>query len=224
MALIIGIDDAGRGPVIGPMVLAGCMIDDKVTECLIEMGVKDSKMLTPERRDELAPKITDVCKQFHVEITHAHEIDSTLNSGTNLNKLEAIKCARIINELNEGKEKIKVIIDCPSINREAWKITLLEFVENKENLEFVVVHKADRDYPIVGAASILAKTTRDAEIEKLKKLIGVDFGSGYPSDPTTTKFLKENHKNFSEHKIFRTTWQTYKNLIDKTPDEQKTLF
>jgi len=141
--------------------------------------------------------------------------------GINLNKIEAIKAAEIINTLNNG-EKIKVILDCPSNNIPAWRSYLLTNIEKKDNLEIVCEWKADVNHPCVSAASILAKTTRDFEVEKIKKLVGQDFGSGYPSDPITKKFLKDYYAKHQKDGIFRETWGTVKD--HKKGKAQKTLF
>jgi len=219
--LILGIDDSGRGPVIGPMVLAGCLITEELSCEFKEKGVKDSKMLTAKKREALAKIIKEKAIAYHVVQADPTEIEMKMKNGTNLNDLEAIKAAEIINKLNKGTEPIKVILDCPSPNRKAWEIYLRRFVNNKDNLDFVVEHKADVNYPSVSAASILAKTTRDAEIEKIKKKIGVDFGSGYPADPLTCKFLRDYSQKHENDGIFRKTWQTWKDVCKER--EQKNL-
>lgn len=210
--LIIGIDDSGRGPIIGPMVLAGVLVDESISEQFKAHGVKDSKQLLPRKRRLLAKFIKTNALSYEIVQANPEEIEMKMKTGVNLNKLEAIKAAEIINTLNLGKEPIKVILDCPSPNTLAWKNYLLKYIHKPDNLEFVVEHKADINYPSVSAASILAKTTRDAEIEKIKKKIGIDFGSGYPSDPTTCKFLREHADKHKDDGIFRKTWQTWKDL------------
>jgi len=210
--LVIGIDDAGKGPVIGPMVLAGCLTTDEVEKEFKEKGVKDSKMLTPRRREILVKLIKEKALAYHVIKISPDEIDTRNGNGTNLNQLEAIKMAEIINALNKKTGQIKVYIDCPSVNIPAWTNYLKKYVEHLDNLEIISEHKADINYPCVSAASIIAKTTRDEEIETLKKKIGVDFGSGYPADPTTCKFLQEHAKKHEHDGIFRKTWQTWKDL------------
>ena len=99
--LELGIDDAGRGPVIGPMVLAGCLIDDKTATKFKKWGVRDSKQLTPKRREFLAQKIRDEADTFKVVIADADEINIKQDSGTNLNAIEALKVAKIINKINK---------------------------------------------------------------------------------------------------------------------------
>jgi len=223
MALLIGIDDAGRGPVIGPMILAGILIDKKDEPLLKELGVKDSKKLTPEKRQEIVTHLKKY--KYHVEFTSAEEIDSRTKIGINLNKIEAIKAANIINALTkELNEKVKVVIDCPSPNTKAWKGTVTGYL-SKQSLEVIELfceHKADVNHLSCSAASIIAKTTRDNEVEKIKQEIGIDFGSGYCSDPLTCKFLQEHSKQFEEKGIIRKSWDTWTQL--KAKQEQKKLF
>ena len=198
MALVCGIDEAGRGPVIGPMVMAGVMVEESEFGILKGMGVKDSKLLTPKQREELMPSIIRMAKGHKIIIVSAHEVDEALISETsNLNWLEAQVTASILNALKPDK----AIVDCPSTNVAAYTRYLLNLLANKE-MRMVVEHKADVNWVVVGAASIIAKVTRDAEIEKLKKKYG-DFGSGYISDPKTKDFLKKNYSKCPE--IFRKT-------------------
>ncbi len=218
--LIIGIDDAGRGPLIGPMMLAGVLLEEKDEKYLKEEGVDDSKKLTHPVRVKLAETIKDSVKAFEVVSTSATQIDHSLNTGINLNTLEAMKTAEIINKLNNKKDKIKVIVDCPSVNTKAWRATLLGYIHHSENLEVLCEHKADANHPSVSAASILAKVAREEAVTKLQEEYG-NMGSGYPSDPTTIVFLKKHGKRLKDSGIFRTTWSTWKQLF---PDaKQKTL-
>lgn len=211
--LKLGIDDAGRGPVIGPMILAGCLIDSELESEFKKLGIKDSKQLTPGRREILAEIIRSKAAAFEITHTSPNEITEKNRVKINLNTLEAIKSAEIINKLVERNKnvKISVYIDCPSPNIPAWQLEVEKRIHNKLNLDIHCEHKADVNHPCVSAASILAKTTRDAEIEKIKSKLGIDFGSGYTSDPVTCKFLKENATKLKDLGIFRQTWSTWKN-------------
>ena len=220
--LIIGIDDAGRGPVIGPMVLAGVLIDKSVEKDLIKLGIKDSKMLSPKKREQLAREIEERAIATHRVVISVDEIDNQKTDGLNLNQREAIAAAMIINKLNDGKENINVVIDCPSVNLEAWKDEVDKYLVAKANIHLVCEHKADANHIIVGAASILAKVRRDCEVKKIRERIGVDFGSGYPSDPVTRKFIYEHYKEFEGKGIFRESWSTIKK--HKAHGIQKKLF
>jgi len=212
---ILGIDDAGRGPVIGPMILAGCLIDEATEKEFKKLGIKDSKELTPKRREFLAVIIREKAETFEIALAYPNEIDENLTSGTNLNQLEAIKIAEIINKINKGKDRIKVIIDCPSVGISKWADFLKTKIDNLSNLEIVCEHKADKNHISVSAASILAKSAREKEMDKLKKIYGEEIGSGYTSDPSTIKFLEKNAQKHEDSGIFRKTWETWKVTINK---------
>ena len=209
MVLICGIDEARRGPVLGPMVMCGAMIDEEDLAKLVALKPRDSKLMTAAEREHLYPKLLSVLKHYKVIIIQPNEIDKAVHGhdGLNLNKLEARKSAEILNEF----EPDKAIIDCPSNNIHSYKIYLKKLVKNKK-VELVLEHNAER-YPLVAAASIIAKVTGDREIEKIKKQIGIDFGSGYMSDPKTVEFLKNNFEKYPE--LFRKSWFPYQELVNK---------
>lgn len=219
--LILGIDEAGRGPVIGPMVLAGCLMDEKTEKELKELGVKDSKQLTQKRREFLEQKIKEKSETFEIVLASPEQIDYANSKGVNLNALEAIKAAGIINKINKGFKKIKVIIDCPSPSIIKWQDFLKTKINNLSNLEISCEHKADKNHVSVSAASILAKCIREKEMTKLKEIYGDCMGSGYCSDPITCKFLEEHVQKYEDKGIFRKTWSTWKNAWSKK--EQKKL-
>jgi len=217
MTLILGIDDAGRGPVLGPMALAGVIIKEKDNNTLTTWGAKDSKLLTPKQRKEIKQKIISNF-EYHVETSSPKEIDEHKN----LNLLEAEKAAKIINTLTKNlSQKIKVIIDCPSINIQSWTNDVQKLIENPKNIQLSCEHKADIHHPAVSAASIIAKEKREDEIYKLKQLLNIDFGSGYPADPKTKKFIQENFNNSKYKNIIRHSWNTIKKL---TKGKQLKLF
>ncbi len=200
MVKVLGIDEAGRGPVIGPMVIAGVMIEEG-KEYLIE-GSKDSKLLKHKERLDLDKKIKENT-DYKIIIVEPEIIDAAVLSGElNLNWLEAHKQAEIINELQPDK----AIIDCPSINCEAYEKYLRELIEDKE-IDLIIEHKADVKYLIASAASILAKVERENQMEIIKQKYG-NTGPGYPSNKTTQDFVKNNWDKYPE--IFRKSWSTYK--------------
>lgn len=217
MTYLIGIDDAGRGPVIGPMVLTGVIAKKENQEKLRDLGARDSKLLTPISRKRISEEIKKIYK-FHTETTSPKEIDES----SNLNDLEAIKSAMIINKLSENiTENIEVIIDCPSTNTSAWNSFVENLVINKK-IKIKSEHKADFNHPIVSAASIIAKEKREEEMSNLRKQYKINFGSGYPADPITAEFIKKNHNDPEFYDIIRQSWSTVKKLKNKTT--QKSLF
>lgn len=206
--LICGIDEAGRGPVIGPMVMCGVLIEKEDEVKLSEIGAKDSKLLSPVRREEMVDSIKSIAKDFSIVIVQPKEIDEAVESdNTNLNWLEADKQVQIIDELKPDV----VYIDCPSTNEKDFEDYLRKKLKHKD-VKLIVEHKADYKYVVVGAASIIAKVTRDGEIEKLKRKHKIDFGSGYPADPFTKQFLE---KNYNKYDFFRKSWSSWKNASQK---------
>ncbi|MFC1666101.1 ribonuclease HII [Nanoarchaeota archaeon] len=219
--LTLGIDDAGRGPVIGPMILAGCLIDDNTAKEFKKLGITDSKNLNPKKREILAEKIREKAEIFEIIIVSAPKIDKSNHNGTKLNEVEAIACASIINKINKGFNKVKVIVDCPSVNIIKWTDFLKTKIKVLSNLEISCEHKADKNHIAVSAASILAKSIREKEMTKIKKIYGNGVGSGYCSDPATKKFLEKYAIKHKDKGIFRKTWITWKNAHKKI--KQKTL-
>jgi len=213
--LTLGIDDAGRGPVIGPMVLAGCLIDEKTEAKLKKFGVKDSKQLTQKRREFLADIIKEKAETFEIIIISPSKIDGKNADGIKLNELEALACAEIINRINKGYKKIKVVVDCPSPSIIKWQDFLKTRIKNLSNLEISCEHKADKNHVPVSAASVLAKCVREKEMAKLKKKYGDGIGSGYCSDPLTCRFLEKHAHKHKDDGIFRKTWITWKKAYAK---------
>jgi len=207
--IIVGIDEAGRGPVLGPLVMVALAVKEENQKKLEWMGVKDSKLLSAEVREELFSRIREVVHDFRIEVIESDAVDLSLNDpDSNLNWLEAETSARMASELNPDK----IIVDCPSRNIPAYTDYFSSRLSNgvKEKAELLIEHKADMNYIVVAAASVIAKVIRDRQIERIKKEIGIDFGSGYMSDSKTQQFLQKYYK---EHEnLFRKTWKSFKNV------------
>ncbi|HIH13828.1 MAG TPA: ribonuclease HII [Nanoarchaeota archaeon] len=205
---ICGIDEARRGPVIGPMVISGVLIDDDKSIELKKIGVKDSKLLTSNQREALFPKIKKLVDGYKVIIISAQEMDSRASVGLNINQLEALKAAEIIKDLKPDV----AYVDSPTSPRASKFAEMIRANLPKEfHVDIIAEHKADVNHVEVGAASILSKVTGDEEVEKIRKEIGLDFGSGYPADPITMGFVKEHWEN-KLAKYIRHSWGTIKEL------------
>ena len=215
VTLNLGVDDAGRGPVIGPMILAGCILTSEAEKSLKQLGVKDSKQLTSKRREFLADEIRKQATAFDVQVTFPDEIDKAQCEKIKLNELEAIKIAKIINKLNNGKQDLKLVIDCPSVSIVKWEAFLKQHIKKLSTLIISCEHKADQRHVSVSAASILAKSEREKQMDKLKKEYGPEIGSGYTSDPATQKFVKKYAEKYANKGIFRKCWETYQREVDK---------
>jgi ribonuclease HII len=178
---LVGIDEAGRGSVIGPLVVCGVALEEDRIKYLERLGLKDSKKISPKRRMVLSRKIRKIAAHHLVKIS-AQDIDLLRSKDVNLNQIEKIAFRKIIGDSNPDIS----IIDCIDVKPERLKGEIESY---SSNMEVVTEHKAEDKYALVAAASIVAKVERDSEIAKIRK----DFkniGSGYPSDPKTIKFLK----------------------------------
>ncbi len=210
--IIVGLDEAGRGPVLGPLVMVALAIKEEDQKKLEWMGVKDSKQLSSEAREELFERIREVVHDFRIEIIEPDAIDLSLQSAnTNLNWLEAETSARMISELDPDV----IIVDCPSPNIPAYREFVLERLSEavRKKATLLAEHKADVNHIIVSAASVIAKVIRDRHIEYIINEIGIDCGSGYMSDPKTQDFLEKYYDKYPY--LFRKGWQSYKEVEEK---------
>ncbi len=204
--IIAGIDEAGRGAIIGPMTIAGVSISRERLPLIEKLGVKDSKELSHPRRIKLAKQIEKLAKDIVVIKVEACRIDSYRNSGTNLNQIEANKMIEILDIIKPDE----AIIDSPDVNIKKFRIVIENKLKNK--CRIIAEHKADKNHKIVSAASIIAKVEREKAIEKLKKKYG-DFGPGYTSNDITIRWLKEwKEKHDYYPDIVRKTWITVSNI------------
>ena len=216
---IAGIDEAGRGPMIGPMVICGILVNPDRLHELVEIGAKDSKELTHKRRLILKEKIEKIAAKIEIRTITADDIDR-LRKRITLNVIEEIEFASIAKIL-KPKE---IYLDAADVNAERFgaKIGKLSGIASM-GATIVSEHKADSKYPIVSAASILAKVKRDLTIEKLHEKYG-DFGSGYPNDPKTIKFVKNLVRNGEKlPSIIRKSWESVRRIVDEESTEQTKL-
>lgn len=207
--LIAGIDDAGRGAVIGPLIIAGVLVDERGLERLEVLGVRDSKTLTPSRRQSLAEEILKIVNDHYIVELSPAEIDHVVKTGKKLhrlNRLEAKAMAEVISRLKPDV----AYIDASDVLPERFSRHVAE--ELSLNVRIVSEHKADKTYPVVSAASIIAKVKRDRVINDLRRRYG-DLGSGYASDRRTIKFLEEwmrTHDDFPD--FVRRSWAPAKRI------------
>jgi ribonuclease HII len=217
LVLVTGVDDAGRGCVIGPLVIAGILIEERDIPHLKSLGVKDSKLLTSKRRCALAPKIEGlVLKSSYKEIPPI-EIDKVVFKAQRLHKLnllEAMAMADVINQLTPNV----AYVDASDVLADRYGRQIVERLSAETKV--ISEHKADVNYPVVSAASILAKVRRDSIIEDLKRVYG-DFGTGYPHDPRLRSFLlKWYEENGTFPEPVRKSWKTIRNIISIKSQEK----
>lgn len=193
--IISGIDEAGRGPVLGPMVISVFSIEKERENEIVLLGVKDSKKITKSKREKIFDKLINKGFKFDFVIITPEEIDSN-----SLNKIFLEKVIYFTKNINTDE----VYLDAPCQGQKCLELSnKLSFLTGKK---IYALNKADEKIPVVSTSSIISKVIRDREIEKLHKIYG-DFGSGYPSDKKTIKWLKRNFKLAKEGKILRNKWK-----------------
>ncbi len=218
--LIAGVDEAGRGCVIGPLVIAGILVKEENLQYLTEIGVKDSKQLTAKKRELLYDAIIQLTENHHIIKIHPHQIDKVVNSQRRLhklNRLEAQTMAQIIQTLKPDE----AYVDAADVIENRFKNHIKECLTIKPKI--ISKHKADKTYPVVSAASIIAKVQRDQEIKNLKQTYG-DFGTGYLTDGKTMQFLKQLIQNNDNYPTFvRESWKSAKKAKSEKGTQQQTL-
>lgn len=215
--IIVGIDEAGRGPVIGPLVICVYAISMKDIDKLTKLKVKDSKLLSKKRRDELYSQLIPIAADYKVKHLSAAEIDE-LRKNYTLNIIEQRIMLKLAKDLKTTPSEI--YIDAADVNEKRFGgVFETEFSDAK----IISKHKADMLFPVVSAASIIAKKERDDAIEKISNKIGEEIGSGYPADPITREFLRRYYaKNKKFPAYVRESWDTV-NKIKKEFSEKKKL-
>ena len=206
--MIVGVDEAGRGPVIGPLVVASLGIPESELHTLEELGVNDSKSLSHSKRLKIRNKILaqENWKYSIVEFS-AEQIDCSMTHNT-LNDIEVRLFAKAIDNIGPNQVS-KLILDACDVNEERFGRNVYNKIERPSNiLELISEHKADSKHLVVGAASILAKVHRDLEIERISQDIGMKIGSGYPSDPKTKEAIPSLISGEFPHAHLRWSWAT----------------
>jgi len=211
---IAGIDEAGKGPVIGPMCIGGVLADKEKIDSLKNLGVADSKKLTPKKRELLAHQIKKYAQKVYIFEVSSSQIDE-LRKVMSMNQIMVLGFSRVLEELQPDM----AYVDAADVNAARFGTNLKahyakKFPEKSKELTVISEHQADATYPIVSAASIVAKVRRDELVKELEKRIGIDLGSGYPSDPKTKRFLEDwsrEHDTLPE--FVRHSWKTAMNVL-----------
>ncbi len=209
--MICGVDEAGRGPVMGPLVIAGVQIENE--QPLKDLNVRDSKKCTPQRREYLAEQIKKQAASYEVIIISAADIDH-MRATITLNEIELHAFSKVMGKLKSDT----YYVDSVDVNAERFG----NEISQKLSFPSIIVskHKADEIYPVVSAASILAKTIRDDKVriisQQLGKKLNLSVGSGYPADPVTQKFLKTWVKKFGFLPLYtRHSWKTAQKMLQE---------
>lgn len=236
-------DEAGRGPVLGPMVYGISYAPLSRKQLLVDLGCADSKSLTEKKRDEI---FDDICKNkdsigWAIEAISPNVIANSMYRRTkvSLNEVSMLSAIKLIQgAIEAGVNVAEIYVDTVG-KPESYQTRLKGIFPG---VKIVVAKKADATYPIVSAASICAKVSRDHAIRAWQfregDCIGTEYGSGYPTDPMTKNWLSGNvDEVFGFPQLVRFSWSTAEQILEskaltveweeteetETPNEQKIL-
>ena len=187
---------------------------------LPEIGVRDSKMLSEKKRNRLYGEIEEIVSDIKVDRIYPAEINEAMKNHISLNELEAVHFAGLFDQIKSDVSSI--YLDSPDVIAERFgtrfkmsssrptKVIGIKMAREKgvKYTKVIAEHKADVRYPVVSAASIIAKVTRDREIKRLEKELRMRIGSGYPSDYKTIDLIKKNLKTGLLNSHIREKWST----------------
>ena len=224
---VIGCDEAGRGCVIGPLAMTAFAVETSKEQQLHLAGARDSKEMTVQKREAALEKIREI-GDYKTRLISAGEITLGMERKISLNEIEAIAIAGLLDgfvkEIAARGDKIDAIyLDSPDPQPEKYEKRVRKNSMHLQGVKIISENKAENKHPSVAAASVVAKTTRDAELEKIKELFGEDFGTGYTHDAVTIDFVKRHLKDGRFKPFLRTKWKTVKNMQTVQVDLKKYL-
>jgi ribonuclease HII len=204
--LLLGVDEAGKGPVIGSMFVAGLVVEEEQLFDLAAWGVRDSKQLSADRRKMLSKRISAAAADLYILEVAPRVIDELRHVMT-MNELMVRSFAQVLARLRADR----AILDAADVDEARFAERVR--AQSGTSMEILAEHQADQRHPVVSAASILAKVRRDESIREIEAAFSCQIGSGYPSDPQTIEFLKSWLKDHGELPPFaRHSWSTAQNI------------
>ena len=205
--IICGVDEAGRGSLLGPIIVAGISVSKKSISELTKCGIRDSKLISPKKRQSLFGHIINIAESICICRISIEDIDFHVFRN-NLNLLEAEAMAITIGNMKSHK----TYVDSCDVNPSRYQKTIRGFL-GQHDTKLFSMHHADRLNVVVSGASIIAKVMRDSEISKIRIQYG-DIGSGYPSDKKTIRFVKDWYTQKNEIPPFaRKSWKPAQSIV-----------
>uniref|UniRef100_A0A0N5C596 Ribonuclease n=1 Tax=Strongyloides papillosus TaxID=174720 RepID=A0A0N5C596_STREA len=222
---ILGVDEAGRGPVLGPMVYGLAIVKEKHQKLLKELEVDDSKALTEKKREKIFSEMNNddqikKCLTYRLHVISPRMISCRMlmdKKGV-LNDISHSSCIDLIQAALDVGINVKAVYVDTVGPKDKYQKKLQDIFKD---ISIVVSEKADSKYPIVSAASIAAKVTRDNLISNWNYIEGDEYstkiiGSGYPGDMKTRQYLDDNcDKVFGFTSLVRFSWDTAETILQK---------
>jgi ribonuclease HII len=207
---VVGVDEAGRGSFVGPLVVGAFAVDDSELESIRACGARDSKELTPRGRDEVYARLRDLGDLLSISLS-PRTVDRAVRNGK-LNELEADAFGTMIRRLGAEEARVDACDTNPA--RFGRRVA----TRAGGGVRIISRHHADTDDPLVGAASIVAKVRRDRAIARLRTTLGDGIGSGYPSDSQTVEFVRAHLRETEEAPVWlRVSWATMGRVKQPAP-------
>ncbi|MCL4363483.1 ribonuclease HII [Candidatus Marsarchaeota archaeon] len=209
---------------MGPLVISLVSVKKGSEKKFAEYGVRDSKLLSPKRREALFSTVHRLASTVKVDLISAEEINKAMKNKISLNELEAIHFARLFDQFDEDigslyldspdviAEKFGIRVNMSSSKRTKIANVKMKLEKGKPYTKVIAEHKADSRYPVVSAASIIAKVTRDREIRSIEKKLRMKIGSGYPSDVVTIDAVRKHLTNKDLFQHVRLHWSTLEHI------------
>ena len=195
---------------LGPIIVAGICVRKKSISEMIKKGIKDSKLLTPKKRQILFGHVVSIAESICICRINIAEIDFHVFKN-NLNTLEAEAMAITISNMKSDK----TYVDSCDVNPSRYQRTIRSFLK-RNSTKLISMHHADKLNVVVSGASIIAKVIRDSEITKIRVKYG-DIGSGYPSDKKTIEFVRQWFRQKNEIPPFaRRSWKPAQMILSGT--------
>jgi ribonuclease HII len=216
--IVVGADEAGRGLIIGPMVIGACAVDDSVKQKFEIIGIQDSKNYSSHNKIRAhAELIKKESLAWSIKTLSAEVLTNYNKNGMSMDEAEAYAFFRAIEDI---AKKVPEIAEYQVDNFQAvGKLrSLLKENKSTENVKLIVTPRAEKEFIAVGAGSVLARNASLEELREIRAKYG-DFGSGSTNDKKTINWLKQYYKkNHSwPKKIVRVYWKT----IDRLEKEIK---
>ena len=195
---------------LGPIIVAGICVSKKSISEMIKKGIKDSKLLSPKKRQILFGHVVSIAESICICRINIAEIDFHVFKN-NLNTLEAEAMAITISNMKSDK----TYVDSCDVNPSRYQRTISSFLK-RNSTKLISMHHADKLNVVVSGASIIAKVIRDSEITKIRVKYG-DIGSGYPSDKKTIEFVRQWFRQKNEIPPFaRRSWKPAQMILSGT--------
>ena len=219
--LHVGVDEAGRGAVVGPLVMSAVCLNDEMKKNLQKEGVKDSKKLSRKKRESLRNLIISTSSKVEIVVRTAQQLNENMNTQT-LNQIEIGCLEELLKRFSSLSTPLHVVVDQFDVREYLIRASIQKVIPSISISDITIAFHADESYIECAAASIVAKTERDCILDKIARDLNHSPFSGYPSDPKTIQFLQHHSSEIivGNWPYVRYHWETIKRIMKKKQTEK----